>query len=153
MQAKENPNANHYAYPLDFYCYVNSAELCVTQIFRLPKDEEGTNLNITDDSHREAPWATTVLDPVNEYDPGLRSTELKKSKPLQIIQPQGPSFTTSANQIDWMGWEFSVGFNYVSSSFPVIMYRPANLMYREGMTIHNAHFNGRSTFYRLSLSE
>ncbi|KAH7130897.1 copper amine oxidase [Dactylonectria macrodidyma] len=47
-------------------------------------------------------------------------------KPYNIIQPEGASFT----------WRFRVGFNW-----------------REGITLHDIHFMGRSTVYQLSLLE
>jgi primary-amine oxidase len=99
---------------LDFYCYVDSSELRVTHIFRLPKDERGGEVDITADSSHELPWGRFVTDPINEYDPELRGVkELKVPKPLHVSQPNGPSFTVDGNRVCCMGWDFSVGFNYV----------------------------------------
>jgi primary-amine oxidase len=61
-------------------------------------------------------------------------------KPLEIIQPQGPSFTVDGYTVSWQKWSFIIGFNP-----------------REGLTLHNLSYkdNGeeRSILYRASLSE
>ena len=41
-------------------------------------------------------------------------------KPLNIVQPEGPSFTVDGNQVNWQKWDFRVSFNY-----------------REGLVLHN----------------
>lgn len=33
-------------------------------------------------------------------------------KPLDVVQPEGPSFKVSGNLIDWQKWQIRVGFNY-----------------------------------------
>ncbi|MEO8204973.1 MAG: primary-amine oxidase [Chthoniobacterales bacterium] len=61
-------------------------------------------------------------------------------KPLEIIQPEGPSFTVKGNEVSWQKWNFVIGFNS-----------------REGLTLHNITYNDagreRSILYRASLSE
>jgi primary-amine oxidase len=61
-------------------------------------------------------------------------------KPLEITQPEGPSFKTNGYQVSWQKWNFVIGFNA-----------------REGLTIHDLSYmdNGekRSILYRASLSE
>jgi primary-amine oxidase len=61
-------------------------------------------------------------------------------KPLDIIQPQGPSFTVNGYQVSWQKWDLVIGFNA-----------------REGLTLHNITYNDngekRSILYRVSLSE
>jgi len=42
----------------------------------------------------------------------------------------------NGNEVSWQKWKFRVGFNT-----------------REGMVIHNLNYDGRSVFYRLSVSE
>jgi primary-amine oxidase len=32
-------------------------------------------------------------------------------KPLEIVQPEGPSFTVDGHHVEWMGWSFRIGFN------------------------------------------
>lgn len=61
-------------------------------------------------------------------------------KPLEITQPEGPSFTLDGREISWQNWKFHIGFNY-----------------REGIVLSDIGFNDKGTmrpiFYRLSLSE
>jgi primary-amine oxidase len=61
-------------------------------------------------------------------------------KPLEIIQPEGPSFEVEGYQVAWQKWHFVIGFNA-----------------REGLTLHDICYNDngeqRSILYRASLSE
>jgi primary-amine oxidase len=61
-------------------------------------------------------------------------------KPLDISQPEGPSFEVDGNCVRWQKWSFVIGFNA-----------------REGLTLNNLCYqdNGkkRSILYRASLSE
>lgn len=41
-------------------------------------------------------------------------------KPLNVVQPEGPSFTVDGNHVSWQKWDFRVSFNY-----------------REGLVLHN----------------
>jgi primary-amine oxidase len=61
-------------------------------------------------------------------------------KPLEIIQPDGPSFSVEGNCVTWQKWRFVIGFNA-----------------REGLTLHDVHYRDgdrdRSILYRASLTE
>jgi primary-amine oxidase len=61
-------------------------------------------------------------------------------KPLDIIQPDGPSFKVNGYQVEWQKWRLVIGFNA-----------------REGLTLHNLCYQDgaqtRSILYRASLSE
>lgn len=61
-------------------------------------------------------------------------------KPLEIIQPEGPSFTVDNYTVQWQKWKFVIGFNP-----------------REGLTLHQLSYadkgEERSILYRASLSE
>lgn len=61
-------------------------------------------------------------------------------KPLEITQPEGPSFELDGNKLTWQNWSLRVGFNY-----------------REGMTLHaityNDNGNVRSVANRISFAE
>jgi len=61
-------------------------------------------------------------------------------KPIEITQPEGPSFEVDGYQVSWQKWDFVIGFNA-----------------REGLTLHNLTYNDqgekRSILYRASLSE
>ena len=61
-------------------------------------------------------------------------------RPLEITQPQGPSFSVDGYQVRWQNWSLVVGFNA-----------------REGLTLHHLRYNDRgrdrSVLYRASLTE
>ena len=61
-------------------------------------------------------------------------------KPIEITQPQGPSFETNGHEVRWQKWSFVVGFNA-----------------REGLTLHHLRYNDggkdRSVLYRASITE
>jgi primary-amine oxidase len=61
-------------------------------------------------------------------------------KPLEIKQPEGPSFEVDGHVVRWQKWSFVVGFNA-----------------REGLTLHHLRYNDggrdRSVLYRASLTE
>jgi primary-amine oxidase len=61
-------------------------------------------------------------------------------RPIDITQPQGPSFQVEGRHVTWQKWSFVVGFNA-----------------REGLTLHHLRYNDggkeRSVLYRASLTE
>jgi primary-amine oxidase len=61
-------------------------------------------------------------------------------KPLEIAQPEGPSFAVASNEVAWQNWKFVIGFNA-----------------REGLTLHHLRYHDqgsdRSILYRASLTE
>ncbi|MGY1810042.1 primary-amine oxidase [Blastococcus sp. SYSU D00669] len=57
-------------------------------------------------------------------------------KPIEITQPEGPSFTVEDDVVRWAGWEFRVSFDV-----------------REGLVLHQLSIDGRSVLYRASISE
>jgi primary-amine oxidase len=61
-------------------------------------------------------------------------------KPLEITQPEGPSFTVTGHEVRWQKWRFRVGFTT-----------------REGLVLHTLGYEDkgklRSIIYRASLSE
>ncbi|PWN91042.1 copper amine oxidase [Acaromyces ingoldii] len=123
-------DSNHYAFPLDFMAVTDMVEMRVEEIGRIPLG--ATSVTGKD----EAPL--NVGQPVEaEYAHHLQSQPARTTvKPLQVVQPQGASFTVAGSLVEWEKWRFRVGFNY-----------------REGMTIHDVTFDGREVFYRLSMSE
>ncbi|MFT4264722.1 MAG: primary-amine oxidase [Nocardioides sp.] len=56
--------------------------------------------------------------------------------PLDIVQPDGAGFTVDGRLLTWQKWSMRVGFNY-----------------REGMTLHQVAYDGRSVADRLSFAE
>lgn len=73
------------------------------------------------------------------YDPG--SYQLRSGlRPLDIVQPEGPSFTLDGYQLSWQNWRMRLGFTQ-----------------REGLVLHTItyrdHGRDRPILYRASLSE
>jgi primary-amine oxidase len=60
--------------------------------------------------------------------PGLR--------PLDVVQPGGPSFTVSGQQVEWQGWSLRVGFTH-----------------REGLVLHDLAYDGRPVVKRAAVNE
>ncbi|KAF2713495.1 copper amine oxidase [Pleomassaria siparia CBS 279.74] len=129
MKLSGHTDANYYAYPLDIVAEV-SETLQVTKIFRLPS---GQDESINDD---EKLYDHRKIHTSSEYHPDLSTNKRDTTKPLHIVQPEGPSFSIDGNHITWEKWTMRIGFNY-----------------REGMTLHDVRYDGRSLFYRISLSE
>lgn len=61
-------------------------------------------------------------------------------KPLEILQPEGPSFTVEGRLVRWQNWEFRVGFDI-----------------REGLVLHQVGYHDRDNLrpvvHRASISE
>ena len=61
-------------------------------------------------------------------------------KPLDIVQPEGPSFQVNGNEVSWQKWSFRVGFTR-----------------REGLVLHGISYQDqgrkRPIIYRASLAE
>lgn len=127
----KHKDSNHYAYPLDI-CAEVSESLLVTKMYRLPtKPSQKVHQKATTFDHGR------LHSPADsEYHPALRPEPRTTTKPLHVSQPQGPSFIVDGQLITWEKWRFRVGFNY-----------------REGLTLHDIHYDNRSLFYRLSLAE
>jgi primary-amine oxidase len=70
----------------------------------------------------------TLIDPKNKL-----VTDLK---PIQVIQPEGPSFKVTGNRVEWQKWSFYVNFTT-----------------REGLVLQNIHYNNRPLIYRASIAE
>jgi len=71
-----------------------------------------------------------------EYIPNVR-TDLK---PIEIVQPEGTSFTVTGHQVEWQKWKFRVGFTT-----------------REGLVLHTISYTDetgeRPILHRASISE
>ncbi|KVH98907.1 Copper amine oxidase [Cynara cardunculus var. scolymus] len=82
-------------------------------------------------------------DPLRNYTPGHTRGGVDRSdvKPLQILQPDGPSFRVNGQYVEWQKWNFRIGFTP-----------------REGLVIHSvAYVDGsrgrRPIAHRLSIVE
>ncbi|CAG9982779.1 unnamed protein product [Clonostachys byssicola] len=131
MRLMDHPDTNYYAYPLEL-CAEVSEQLKVTKVYHLPSaaDERASEQGRPFDHRKIHSTAAS------EYHPVLRPPPRSSTKPYQVVQPEGPSFQTSGNFLTWEKWSLHIGFNY-----------------REGLTLHDIRYDGRSLFYRLSLSE
>jgi primary-amine oxidase len=74
-------------------------------------------------------WAREYI---AKFRPGL--------KPLNVAQPDGPSFSVAGNEVRWQNWRFRIGFTP-----------------REGLVLHTVSFNDqgkdRPILYRASVTE
>jgi len=131
MRMSSDPDANYYAYPLDL-CAEMSSELELMKIYRLPSGEDD-RAEISEDPKE---YEHRKVHEGSEYHPNLTAAPRTSTKPYHVSQPEGPSFSIEGSLITWENWTMRVGFNY-----------------REGMTLHDIRYDGRSLFYRLSLSE
>jgi primary-amine oxidase len=69
-------------------------------------------------------------------DPAVRGPERTGLRPIEITQPEGPSFTLDGSLLRWQGWSLRVGFDL-----------------REGLTLHQVELDGRPVVYRASVPE
>ena len=69
-------------------------------------------------------------------DPAVRGPERTTLKPIEITQPEGPSFTVEGSLLRWQDWSLRVGFDA-----------------REGLTLHQVELAGRPVIYRASVPE
>jgi primary-amine oxidase len=118
---RSEPRDNGYARPLDSMVMV--VDLYKMEVVRI----------------EEYPSAPLPPEPANwarEYIPNMR-TDLK---PVDIVQPEGPSFTVMGNQVEWQKWKFRVGFTS-----------------REGLVLHTISYDDdgveRPVLYRASICE
>src|SRR5580658_5950382 len=118
---RSEPMDNGYARPIDSMVIV--VDLYEMKVIRI----------------EEYPIAPLPPEPGNwarEYISNVR-TDLK---PVDIVQPEGPSFTVEGNQVEWQKWKFRVGFTS-----------------REGLVLHTIGYNDdgveRPILYRASICE
>jgi primary-amine oxidase len=71
-----------------------------------------------------------------EFRSGLVGPLRDDLKPLEIVQPEGPSFTIDGNLIRWQKWSFRAGFTA-----------------REGLVLHTLAYDGRPVMHRASFCE
>lgn len=126
-------DCNYYAFPLPLSAVYDLHLQQVIRVDPLASGGKGDGLKYHTGGNKPVAHCTT-----NEYYHEILEVETRKDlKPLQVVQPDGPSFTvTDGNCVSWQKWRFRVGFNY-----------------REGLTIHDVRYDKRPIFYRLSVSE
>ncbi|KAJ9638621.1 hypothetical protein H2204_004097 [Knufia peltigerae] len=128
-----NPDTNHYGFPLPIIPVMDTYKKEIIRIDRLATGG-------TEDGLEYGTAKGNVLEHClpAEYVPELLDVPLRNDvKPLNVLQPEGPSFSVSDDSlIEWQKWRFRVGFTP-----------------RECAVLHDVHYDGRSVLYRLSLSE
>ncbi|PFH57768.1 hypothetical protein XA68_14595 [Ophiocordyceps unilateralis] len=135
--ALDNDDANHYAYPVPIIPVVDWLDKTVIRVDQL--DTGGVGDELTEPAPHDGPpkklfEKSTAADYVPEL---LQEPPCEQLKPLNVVQPSGPSFTAHADGlVEWMGWRFRISFNP-----------------REGAVMHDVCFQNRSIAYRLSFSE
>jgi primary-amine oxidase len=93
-------------------------------------------LEVEDDGHTEMP------DVMGEYAPKLVPGQQLRDdiRALEIVQPDGPSFTLDGNRLEWQKWSLRIGFNH-----------------REGLVLHTVGYEDgghiRSVAHRMSFAE
>jgi primary-amine oxidase len=116
VRAKEHDLA--WAHPIDgVAAYVDLVEkrvFKVTDEFELPVPQESGDY---DDEAVRGPHRSTL-------------------KPIEITQPEGPSFTLNGHELRWQDWSMRIGFDA-----------------REGLTLHQISNDGRPVIYRASIPE
>jgi primary-amine oxidase len=122
-------DSNHYALPLPISPVITTDAMKVIRIDTLP----------TGPDNAIKPLGKWPIHPANEYIPE-RQTLRTDLKPLNVVQPDGASFSVTqegtSSVLQWQKWKFRVGFNQ-----------------REGMVLYDVRYDNRSLFYRLSLSD
>lgn len=128
-----NPDSNFYAYPLPLIPVLDAHKREIVRLDRLATGGKGDSL--TGKTHAEDVLAH--CQPA-EYVPELLPHGTRKDmKPIDITQPEGPSFAvTDESLVEWQKWRFRVSFNP-----------------REGAVLHDVCYDGRSVLYRMSMSE
>lgn len=81
------------------------------------------------------PWDR--VQPVEYSEQLLGSQGIRQDlRPLQVVQPHGPSFHIEGRRVSWQKWSFYLGWTV-----------------REGPVLHDVRYDDRSLFYRVSMSE
>ncbi|KAI1824969.1 copper amine oxidase 1 [Xylaria intraflava] len=131
-----NPDANHYAYPIPIIPVLDMATKQLVRIDRLATGGKG-------DSLKPLPPPAKPKMLFEKYKPAEFVPELldipvrADLKPINITQPEGASFKVhSDNLIEWQKWRFRVGFTP-----------------REGAVLHDVCYDNRPVLFRLSFSE
>lgn len=130
--SRQHPSSNHFAHPLDFSVVVDDLTMKVIRIDRLPMTPN--EVFVDEDAASKRTWQHN---PDAEYASDLQPKLRTDLKPVIISQPEGVSFSVSEDEVvTWQKWRFHVDFNW-----------------REGVVLRDVTYDGRPTFYRLSLAE
>ena len=118
---RASPNDNGYARPLEGVAiYV---DLVKNEVVKL------VDYGVTPLPSEPGNWAREFFD-------GREGTLQKPLKPLEIVQPQGPSFEVNGHEVTWANWKVRLDF-----------------LAREGLILRDCSFDGRPVFYRASMCD
>lgn len=130
-----NEDSNFYSFPVPIIPVVDYYKRELVRIEKLATAGKGDSLTAVPrkSTHNPLDHCRTA-----EYVPELLENGTRKDlKELNVLQPDGPSFTVRDDSlVEWQKWRFRVGFTP-----------------REGVVIHDIYYDNRSLFYRLSISE
>ena len=131
MYLRSMPMDNAYAHPLDFLPIVDLNEKKVVQIDKPYGDSTTTSTS---------PSPPVPTKNVNYHHELCEKPSRTDLKPLNVVQPEGVSFTVDGNHVTWQKWSMRVSFNY-----------------REGLVLHNVGYQDggvlRPVLHRLSAVE
>jgi primary-amine oxidase len=123
----DHPESNHYSLPCTFSPVFDQVTKELVRMDYLPTGADGQ-------VQSTQPWKQVKG---VQYAHDLLNEPIRTDlKPYVVQQPEGPSFTINGREVHWQKWKFRVGFNN-----------------RDGLVLYNVTFDGRQTFYRLSMCE
>lgn len=96
VYVRASPDDNFYAHPLDVVVVVELQTKKVIQWWHHKANPIIPTLNSN--------FHTKLVDQERGWRTGL--------KPLNVVQPEGPSFSVDGNMISWQKWSMRVSFNY-----------------------------------------
>ncbi|KAF7549763.1 hypothetical protein G7Z17_g6163 [Cylindrodendrum hubeiense] len=134
--SKNNPDSNHYGYPIPIIPVMDLATKQVIRVDRLVTG--GSQDGLAPEPQTDTPKKLFQNSKPAEYVPELIDGPLRADlKPLNIIQPEGASFIAHPDGlIEWQKWRLRLGFTP-----------------REGAVLHDVCYDNRPILYRLSYSE
>ncbi|MDQ0864526.1 primary-amine oxidase [Arthrobacter globiformis] len=115
----DSPDDNAYAHPIDgLIAHVNLTDRTVDVVDR---------------------GVVSIPREPGNYVPELTGLTRNDLRPIEITQPEGPSYSVDGNEVRWHNWSLRIGFTQ-----------------REGLVLHNVKYRDgedeRSVLYRGSLS-
>jgi primary-amine oxidase len=134
--SKNNPDSNHYAFPIPIIPVMDWASKEIIRVDRLATG--GADDGLEPASRGDHPRKLFRNSKHAEYVPELLDQPLRQDlKPLNVVQPEGASFAANPDGlIEWQKWRFRLTFTP-----------------REGAVLHDVRYDHRPILYRLSYSE
>lgn len=136
---KNNPDTNHYAYPIPIIPIMDWVTKEIVRVDRLATGGAGEGLEpAARSAEPKKLFGAANAGKHAEYVPELLDRPLREDlKPLNVVQPEGASFNIHPDGlIEWQKWRFRLGVTP-----------------REGGVLHDVCYEGRPILYRLSYSE